>query len=201
MAGKKSTGRTIIEDILKAQLEASGLGFFTREFRFHPVRRWRADFAFEEQRVLIEVHGGTYSGGRHVQGKGYAEDREKANTAQESGWMMLEFDTNHVKKGHAIECICRILSSKTGQEFSPTYPGGIQPSSTSRSPKKSGRPSARKKRLSRSKKLDGSSTGSLLRSLCRDCRRKVSECVCESPRKSVPGNAKRSTGRNRSKVE
>ena len=31
-----------------------------REFRFHPERKWRADFAHIESRTLIEIEGGIY---------------------------------------------------------------------------------------------------------------------------------------------
>ena len=35
------------------------------EFRFHPQRRWRADFAHVPSRTLIEIEGGIYVQGRH----------------------------------------------------------------------------------------------------------------------------------------
>jgi hypothetical protein len=36
-----------------------------REFRFHPKRRWRADFAHLPSRSLIEIEGGIWIQGRH----------------------------------------------------------------------------------------------------------------------------------------
>jgi very-short-patch-repair endonuclease len=35
-----------------------------REYRFHHERRWRADFAHVEARVLIEIEGGIWVNGR-----------------------------------------------------------------------------------------------------------------------------------------
>jgi len=61
------------------------------EYRFHPVRLWRLDFAHIESRVGIELHGGTWVKGRHTRGGGFAADREKINAAQLQGWLVLEF--------------------------------------------------------------------------------------------------------------
>ena len=38
---------------------------FEKEFWFHPVRKWRADFAHLPSRTLIEIEGGIYVHGRH----------------------------------------------------------------------------------------------------------------------------------------
>ena len=46
------------------------------EYRFHPKRRWRADFYHAGSRTLIEIEGGAFHG-RHVTGKGFLADAEK----------------------------------------------------------------------------------------------------------------------------
>ena len=46
------------------------------EFRFHPQRRWRADFAHLPSRTLIEIEGGIYVQGRHNRAAGFAADLE-----------------------------------------------------------------------------------------------------------------------------
>ena len=51
-----------------------------REYRFHPIRRWRFDFAWPDQLIAVEVDGNawhTKGGGRH----GTDKDREKINAA------------------------------------------------------------------------------------------------------------------------
>ena len=35
-----------------------------KEWKFHPVRRWRFDYAFPDFRVALEVEGGVFTGGR-----------------------------------------------------------------------------------------------------------------------------------------
>ena len=46
------------------------------EHRFHPTRKWRADYAHMGKMVLIEIEGGAW-GGRHVRGAGFIKDSEK----------------------------------------------------------------------------------------------------------------------------
>jgi len=62
-----------------------------REFRFHPHRKWRADFAHVASRTLIEIEGGIFlaGGGRHNRGGGYAKDAEKYLEAVLAGWTVL----------------------------------------------------------------------------------------------------------------
>jgi len=41
------------------------------ELVFHPKRKWRFDYAWEEQKLALEIHGGIHSGGRHTRGRGF----------------------------------------------------------------------------------------------------------------------------------
>lgn len=67
----------------------NGLPVPVREFRFHPSRRWRFDFAWEAERVALECDGGIWSHGRHSRGKGWLADTEKLNEAACRGWRLL----------------------------------------------------------------------------------------------------------------
>lgn len=60
-----------------------------REFRFHPTRKWRADFAHLPSRTLIEIEGGIWVRGRHTTPKGFAADAEKYLEAALAGWRVL----------------------------------------------------------------------------------------------------------------
>lgn len=60
----------------------------TPEHQFDPARKWKSDFAHVEAKVLIELEGGTWSGGRHTRGRGYQNDCEKYNRAHELGWVV-----------------------------------------------------------------------------------------------------------------
>lgn len=60
-----------------------------REFRFHPTRKWRADFAHPPSRTLIEIEGGIWIRGRHTTPRGFAADAEKYLEAALAGWRVL----------------------------------------------------------------------------------------------------------------
>lgn len=73
-----------------------------REFRFHETRRWRFDMAYPEKLLAIEVHGGVWSGGRHVRGTGFTKDCEKYTAAAILGWRILHFTGAQVEAGEAV---------------------------------------------------------------------------------------------------
>ena len=60
-----------------------------REHRFHPARKWRADFAHLPSRTLIEIEGGAWVGGRHNRGSGFTADAEKYLEAVLQGWRVV----------------------------------------------------------------------------------------------------------------
>ncbi|WP_151794609.1 DUF559 domain-containing protein [Acinetobacter soli] len=78
---------------------------YEQEYKFHPERNWRADFLITGTKILIEVEGGIWSGGRHIRGKGFIADMEKYNAAAILGFKVLRFDTQQVKSGLAIKQI------------------------------------------------------------------------------------------------
>lgn len=59
------------------------------EYRFHPKRLWRFDYAFPIQRIALEVEGGVWTGGRHTSARGFLGDIEKYNEATLLGWRLL----------------------------------------------------------------------------------------------------------------
>lgn len=61
------------------------------EYRFHPTRRWRFDYANTEHKIAIEIEGGVFTGGRHTRGKGFVNDMEKYNEAVKLGWKILRY--------------------------------------------------------------------------------------------------------------
>lgn len=65
-----------------------------REVRFHPRRRFKFDRASRVARVAVELDGGTWVGGRHVSGVGFARDCEKLNLAILAGYVVFRFTTD-----------------------------------------------------------------------------------------------------------
>ncbi|MFV5589210.1 DUF559 domain-containing protein [Acinetobacter variabilis] len=82
---------------------------FEQEFYFHPDRKWRADFHLIDKKILVEIEGGIWSGGRHTRGKGYIGDMEKYNAAIMMGFQVIRFSTDQVKSGHAIQQIEKMV--------------------------------------------------------------------------------------------
>lgn len=85
---------------------------FVREHRFHPTRRWRFDFAWPDEKVALEVEGGTYVRGRHSRAAGFAQDCEKLNEAQILGWVVIRADRYQVKSGEARRWVLRALEER-----------------------------------------------------------------------------------------
>lgn len=82
---------------------------WVREFRFDGNRRWRADFAVPEHRVLIEVDGGAFVHGRHTRGVGFQNDCDKQNAATAQGWRVFRFTPRDVKTGKAKAMLRELL--------------------------------------------------------------------------------------------
>lgn len=62
---------------------------FYKEYRFHPSRKWRFDYACPEKKIAVEVEGGSWCGGRHTSGAGFNKDREKYGTGTLMGWRIF----------------------------------------------------------------------------------------------------------------
>jgi len=95
------------EEELAQHLHIYGVPF-EREYRFDPERKWRADFLIEPK-ILVEVEGGTYSGGRHTRGKGFEADCLKYNRATTLGFKLYRFSSFQVTSGVAIDTILEAL--------------------------------------------------------------------------------------------
>lgn len=68
---------------------AAGLPAPVPEFRFHPGRCWRLDYAWPDHKLALEVEGGVWTGGRHTRGAGFLRDMEKYNALAVAGWRLL----------------------------------------------------------------------------------------------------------------
>jgi len=96
--------------LLRMQLLAYRLPTPTAEFRFHPVRRWRFDFAWPDQKIALEVEGGIFVMGRHSRGAGMEADMEKYAAALVSGWKVLRISPKHLTTGQGVAWLGRLLT-------------------------------------------------------------------------------------------
>lgn len=80
-----------------------------REYKFHPERKWRFDFAFPAEKLAVEIEGGVFSGGRHGRGLGFINDCIKYNAAVKLGWRVLRYSTDMVISGDAMNDVMEAL--------------------------------------------------------------------------------------------
>ena len=108
---KKQSAGSKGEEALAAQLQAAGVSF-ERERMLIPGRRFQFDFLITGSDLVIEVEGGTWSGGRHTTGAGFERDCEKYNLALQHGYRVLRYTTKMVTDGRAIAQIVPLWRRK-----------------------------------------------------------------------------------------
>ena len=129
LLGKNPKAKAVVSKIKKAQqvdelhskVLAQLVGFPdpATELVFHPKRKWRFDYAWEEQKLALEVHGGIHSGGRHTRGRGFVEDRAKMNEATLLGWTVLEVTPEHIKSGQLRAWLLAAFNQDPDQRTNP----------------------------------------------------------------------------------
>ena len=129
LLGNKPKAKAVVNKVKKAQqvdtlhskVLAQLVGFPdpATELLFHPKRKWRFDYAWEEQKLALEVHGGIHSGGRHTRGRGFVEDRAKMNEATLLGWTVLEVTPEHIKSGQLRAWLLAAFNQDPDQRTNP----------------------------------------------------------------------------------
>jgi very-short-patch-repair endonuclease len=84
---------------------------WTTEYKFHPVRKWRFDYANPDLKIAVEVEGGIWTNGRHTTGSGFAGDMVKYNEAVVLGWHLLRFTPDQMTKTDTYETIRRLITN------------------------------------------------------------------------------------------
>ncbi len=74
-----------------------------KEYKFHPTRRWKFDFAWPDKKIGCEVDGGLWTFGRHNRPVTMIKDNEKFNNAALLGWRIFKFTPQQFKNGEAAE--------------------------------------------------------------------------------------------------
>lgn len=110
-----SSEKTRVQFLLFCKVIEAEFPGVIREYRFHPTRKWRFDFAWPAHAIALEVDGGVWTGGRHTRGKGFIEDMKKRNTATYIGWRVFNVTHDDIKTGYAIELLEKIFGVKNEQ--------------------------------------------------------------------------------------
>ena len=129
LLGNNPKAKAVVNKVKKAQqvdtlhskvlTQLVGLPDPATELLFHPKRKWRFDYAWEEQKLALEVHGGIHSGGRHTRGRGFVEDRAKMNEATLLGWTVLEVTPEHIKSGQLRAWLLAAFNQDPDQRTKP----------------------------------------------------------------------------------
>ena len=129
LLGNNPKAKAVVNKVKKAQqvdelhgkvlAQLVGLPDPATELLFHPKRKWRFDYAWEEQKLALEVHGGIHSGGRHTRGRGFVEDRAKMNEATLLGWTVLEVTPEHIKSGQLRAWLLAAFNQDPDQRTNP----------------------------------------------------------------------------------
>ena len=85
------------------------------EYKFHPDRKWKFDFAWPHALIALEIEGGIWTGGRHTRGTGFLRDMDKYNAAGLLGWRVFRTTPQQVKNGQALELVRQIFIKHTEQ--------------------------------------------------------------------------------------
>jgi hypothetical protein len=80
------------------------------------LQDWRADLAHVPAKVLVEVDGGIWTGGRHVNGTGYTNDCVKLNAATALGWACYRLTTAMASDPDQVGAILAAVTSGDGRE-------------------------------------------------------------------------------------
>jgi very-short-patch-repair endonuclease len=99
-----------LEEIFHIQIKAVRLPAAQREYRFHPKRGWKFDFAWPQAMIAVEIEGGTHMRGRHVRPEGFRNDCIKYSEAALLGWKVLRGDSQMVKSGVLLSLAERALN-------------------------------------------------------------------------------------------
>ncbi len=93
-----------LERALQTHMIAVGLPIPEQEYKFHPMRDWRLDFAWPARMIACECDGGLWidGGGGHNRPLEYIKDCKKRNAATLLGWRVFNFTTNMIESGEAV---------------------------------------------------------------------------------------------------
>lgn len=96
-------------DMFTALVESELHTQCVKEYRFHPVRQWRFDYALPMHKVALEVEGGVWTQGRHTRPQGFLGDIEKYNTATVMGWRVVRCVPDDLMAGRTLDMLHALI--------------------------------------------------------------------------------------------
>jgi very-short-patch-repair endonuclease len=78
-----------------------------REHVFHPIRKWRIDFAWPHLKLAVEIESSVH----RIKSR-FASDIPKYNELQKQGWTLLRYTRQMVEAGMAIDDVIEVLGMR-----------------------------------------------------------------------------------------
>lgn len=97
------------EALFRQLLAVHGLPSPESEYRFHPTRRWRLDYAWPDIKLGLEVDGGLWIRGKHGRGAGIVKDQDKGNALAMLGWRLLRVQPGQLTTIGTVRMIAHIV--------------------------------------------------------------------------------------------
>lgn len=101
-----------LEAALMFHLRRAKITGWSREQVFAPPRKWRADFLWADEKVIVECQGGLWNNGKHSRMSGYSNDSRKMAEAQLRGYTVLFITPEMIANDEAIPLIKRALEKR-----------------------------------------------------------------------------------------
>jgi hypothetical protein len=95
--------------VFAALCKSFGIPAPVPEYRFHPTRKWRADYAWPAAKIILEVEGGVWTKGRHTRGAGFLKDCEKYNAAALLGYRVLRVTPKTLESTETMDMLREAL--------------------------------------------------------------------------------------------
>jgi very-short-patch-repair endonuclease len=83
-----------------------------QQHQFHPVRKWKFDFAAVAVLVAVEIEGGQWTTSRHRTGTGYEEDARKYNSALALGWAVFRLTAGMSRDEDQLRAIAETIRAR-----------------------------------------------------------------------------------------
>lgn len=105
---KVSVEKETIKRVLWVLHREKKIPDYVEEFRFHPTRKFRFDWAIPSLKIAIEFEGLMSKKSRHTTVTGYSNDCRKYNSAQILGWKVLRYTVINHKE--VLDDITKLVS-------------------------------------------------------------------------------------------
>lgn len=114
LTGKVSVEKETIKKVLWVLHHEKKIPEYVEEFRFHPSRKFRFDWAIPSLKIAIEYEGLITKKSRHTTITGYSNDCHKYNIAQILGWKVLRYTA--INHGEMMGDIVNLISIQKERE-------------------------------------------------------------------------------------